>query len=71
MYLSLELIIIAPNMNKSLFNLLRPSIPIFVRESGVSAAVAAGNVNQSSASKKSNDSVSYARSDIEFPIRRG
>jgi len=58
-------------MNKYLFNLPRPSIPIFVRKTGVAAAASVGTVNQSSATQKSNDDTSFARSDIEFPIRRG
>ena len=59
-------------MNKYLFNLPRPSIPIFVRKSGVAAAGAVGNGNQLSATQKSNDNTSsFERSDIEFPIRRG
>ena len=62
-------------MNKYLFNLPRPSIPIFVRESGVAAVAAAVvNGNQSSTAthtKNSNDSASFTKSDIEFPIRRG
>ena len=57
-------------MNKYLFNLPCPSIPIFVRKSGVAVA-AVGTDNQSSATQKSNDDTSFARSDIEFPIRRG
>jgi len=58
-------------MNKYLFNLPRSSIPIFVRKSGVAAAASVGTDNQSSATQKSNDSASFAKSDNEFPIRRG
>jgi len=58
-------------MNKYLFNLPRPSIPIFDRKSGVAAAASVGTDNQSAATQKSNDDTSFARSDIEFPIRRG
>ena len=59
-------------MNKYLFNLPRSSIPIFVRKAGVAAAASVGTDNQSSATtQKNNDSYTFRKSDIEFPIRRG
>ena len=60
-------------MNKYLFNLPRPSIPIFVRKSGVAAAAGAvvGNDNQSFATTQKNNDSTFRKSDIEFPIRRG
>ena len=59
-------------MNKYLFNLPRPSIPVFVWKSGVAAAASVGTDSQSSATQKSNnDNASFAKSDIEFLIRRG
>ena len=57
-------------MIKSLFNIPRPAVPIFVRRSGAAGSAVASKEGDGKNEGASSSTTSWTKSNLEFPIRR-